>query len=55
MIEVDPATGIVRTAGGTVLRARPFSARMVAIWQAGGLIPSLQMEAPARPQAAVPA
>ncbi|HYF20546.1 MAG TPA: aconitase family protein [Ramlibacter sp.] len=55
VIEVDPATGIVRTAGGTVLRARPFSARMVAIWQAGGLIPSLQMEAPARPQAAVPA
>jgi hypothetical protein len=52
VIEVDPATGIVRTADGTVLRARPFSQRMVAIWQAGGLIPSLQKEARAREPAA---
>jgi 3-isopropylmalate/(R)-2-methylmalate dehydratase small subunit len=44
VIEVDPASGIIRTAAGTVLRARPFSPRMVQIWEAGGSIPLLERE-----------
>jgi 3-isopropylmalate/(R)-2-methylmalate dehydratase small subunit len=42
-IEADPATGIVRTPRAT-LRARPFSPRMVQIWQAGGAINLLARE-----------
>lgn len=43
-IEVDPASGLIRTSDGRSLRARPFSPRMVAIWQAGGLIASLKSQ-----------
>jgi len=44
VIEVDPATGVIRAADGRTLQARPFSPRMVAIWRAGGLIASLAAE-----------
>jgi 3-isopropylmalate/(R)-2-methylmalate dehydratase small subunit len=45
VIEADPATGIISTASGRVLQARPFSPRMVEIWQAGGVIELLEKEA----------
>jgi 3-isopropylmalate/(R)-2-methylmalate dehydratase small subunit len=48
LMEADPATGIVRTASGQVLRARPFSERMVEVWRAGGAIPLLEREFAAR-------
>jgi 3-isopropylmalate/(R)-2-methylmalate dehydratase small subunit len=52
-IEADPASGEVRLSSGHVLRARPFSERMVAIWRAGGVIPLLEREfAERRAQAA---
>ncbi|MFC7555942.1 hypothetical protein ACFQU7_32465 [Pseudoroseomonas wenyumeiae] len=44
VVEANPATGIIRTATGGVLQARPFSPRMVQIWQAGGSIPLLERE-----------
>ncbi len=40
-IRVNPATGEIRLANGSQLQARPFSERMLAIWQAGGLVESL--------------
>ena len=40
-VQADPATGLVVTADGRRLRGKAFSPRMVAIWQAGGLIASL--------------
>jgi len=43
-LEADPASGAVRTASGQVLQSRPFSPRMVEIWQAGGSIPLLERE-----------
>lgn len=43
-IAVNPATGEIRLAGGRVVHARPFSERMVAIWQAGSLVESLRQE-----------
>lgn len=52
VIEADPATGEVRLPSGHVLRARPFSERMVAIWRAGGVIPLLEREFAARRAAA---
>jgi 3-isopropylmalate/(R)-2-methylmalate dehydratase small subunit len=48
LLQADPATGDIRTAGGQTLRARPFSPRMVQIWRAGGTIPLLQREFAAR-------
>ncbi len=47
-ISVDPATGRIVLADGRVLQARPFSERMLAIWQAGGLVESLRREFAAR-------
>ncbi len=44
VIAADPATGLVTLPSGRVLRARPFSDRMVAIWRAGGVIPLLERE-----------
>lgn len=44
VIEADPAAGEVRLSSGRVMRARPFSERMVQIWQAGGVIPLLERE-----------
>ncbi|WP_043833505.1 hypothetical protein [Muricoccus aerilatus] len=44
VLEADPATGAIRTASGQHLQSRPFSPRMVEIWQAGGSIPLLQRE-----------
>lgn len=44
VLEADPATGAIRTASGQALRSRPFSPRMVEIWQAGGSIPLLERE-----------
>lgn len=44
LLEADPAAGEVRLPSGRVLRARPFSERMVEIWQAGGVIPLLERE-----------
>jgi 3-isopropylmalate/(R)-2-methylmalate dehydratase small subunit len=41
-LEVDFATGDVGAAGGTSLTTKPFSERMIAIWQAGGLVAFLQ-------------
>lgn len=41
LIEADPASGQIRARDGTVIRALPFSDRMVHIWRSGGLIPSL--------------
>ncbi|PZW41870.1 3-isopropylmalate/(R)-2-methylmalate dehydratase small subunit [Humitalea rosea] len=52
MLEADPATGLVTAASGRVLHARPFSARMVQVWRAGGAIPLLQQEFAARRAAA---
>ena len=43
-LEADPATGAIRTAAGRLLQSRPFSPRMVQIWQAGGSIPLLAHE-----------
>jgi 3-isopropylmalate/(R)-2-methylmalate dehydratase small subunit len=43
-LSLDPASGEVTTARGTKLAARPFSPRMLAIWQAGGVVPLLQKE-----------
>ena len=51
-IHVDPATGEVRLPSGQVLRSKPFSERMVQIWQAGGTIPLLEREFAARRAAA---
>jgi 3-isopropylmalate/(R)-2-methylmalate dehydratase small subunit len=48
VIEADPATGEVRLPSGRVLRARPFSPRMVQVWRAGGVIPLLEQEFAAR-------
>lgn len=44
VIEVEPATGVIRFADGSILQARPFSDRMIRIWQSGGLIASLEQE-----------
>jgi 3-isopropylmalate/(R)-2-methylmalate dehydratase small subunit len=52
MISADPASGEVRLPSGRMLRARPFSERMVQIWQAGGVIPLLEREFAARRAAA---
>ncbi|WP_426959324.1 hypothetical protein [Muricoccus radiodurans] len=54
VMEADPATGMIRTASGGELRAKPFSPRMVQIWKAGGTIPLLQREFAARRAAAQP-
>lgn len=51
-INADPATGEVRLPSGQVLRSKPFSERMVQIWQAGGTIPLLEREFAARRAAA---
>lgn len=48
-ITVDPATGTVETSSGKALQGRAFSPRMVAIWQAGGIVPLLQKEFSAGP------
>jgi len=48
VISADPATGEVTLASGRVLRAKPFSERMVQIWLAGGAIPLLEREFAAR-------
>ena len=53
VIEADPATGVIRNAAGVVLQARPFSPRMVQIWQAGGTIPLLEQEFAERRGAAI--
>jgi 3-isopropylmalate/(R)-2-methylmalate dehydratase small subunit len=47
-MEADPATGIIRVPSGQVLRARPYSPRMVEVWQAGGAIALLEKEHLAR-------
>lgn len=52
VIEADPATGEIVTASGTRLQARPFSPRMVAIWQAGGAVALLAKENAATPATA---
>lgn len=52
IIGADPATGEVRLPSGQVLRSKPFSERMVQIWQAGGTIPLLEREFAARRAAA---
>jgi 3-isopropylmalate/(R)-2-methylmalate dehydratase small subunit len=43
-ISVNPATGQIVLADGTIVHARPFSDRMVSIWKAGGLVASLKEE-----------
>ncbi|MBF9033275.1 hypothetical protein HKCCE2091_03405 [Rhodobacterales bacterium HKCCE2091] len=43
-LSVDPATGTVEKEDGAVLTCRPMSPRMVAIWQAGGVVPLLAEE-----------
>ncbi|MET4576268.1 hypothetical protein [Ottowia thiooxydans] len=43
-ITVDPATGRIGLADGSVLQAQQFSDRMLAIWRAGGLVAALQQE-----------
>ncbi len=48
IISADPETGEVMLPSGQTLRARPFSPRMVEIWQAGGVIPLLVREFAAR-------
>ena len=50
VIAADPATGEVTLPDGRVLRARPFSERMVQVWKAGGSIPLLVKEFAARRQ-----
>ncbi|MEO3471140.1 hypothetical protein AAFN86_04670 [Roseomonas sp. CAU 1739] len=52
VISADPATGEVTLPSGRVLRAKPFSERMVQIWRAGGTIPLLAAEFAARRAAA---
>lgn len=52
IISADPATGEVRLPSGRMLRSKPFSERMVQIWQAGGTIPLLEREFAARRAAA---
>lgn len=44
VIEVSPGTGRIQLADGSVVQARPFSDRMLAIWQAGGLVEALRRE-----------
>lgn len=41
-VQVDPETGVVVTPRGQRLQGKAFSPRMLAIWQAGSLIASLQ-------------
>ena len=41
-VQVDPETGAVVTPRGQRLQGKAFSPRMLAIWQAGSLIASLQ-------------
>ncbi len=53
VISADPATGVVTLPDGRTLTARPFSERMVQIWQAGGSIPLLEREFAARRAAQV--
>jgi 3-isopropylmalate/(R)-2-methylmalate dehydratase small subunit len=48
VISADPATGEVTLPSGQLLRAKPFSPRMVEIWHAGGAIPLLEREFAAR-------
>jgi 3-isopropylmalate/(R)-2-methylmalate dehydratase small subunit len=48
VISADPATGAVTLADRRVLRSRPFSERMLQVWQAGGSIPLLELEFAAR-------
>ncbi|NKC31728.1 3-isopropylmalate dehydratase small subunit [Falsiroseomonas selenitidurans] len=48
VLQADPATGTVTLPDGRRLQSRPFSARMVQIWQAGGSIPLLEREFAAR-------
>jgi 3-isopropylmalate/(R)-2-methylmalate dehydratase small subunit len=48
VISADPATGTVTLADRRVLRSRPFSERMLQVWQAGGSIPLLEREFAAR-------
>ncbi|WP_137178213.1 3-isopropylmalate dehydratase [Roseomonas sp. AR75] len=52
ILEADPATGTIRTASGQTLQARPFSPRMLDIWQAGGVIELLEQEAVRRGEGA---
>ncbi len=52
VIAADPATGAVTLPSGRVLRAKPFSERMVQIWRAGGAVPLLAQEFAARRAAA---
>jgi 3-isopropylmalate/(R)-2-methylmalate dehydratase small subunit len=47
-ISVNPASGLIRLADRDTLQAKPFSERMVAIWQAGGLVENLRQEFQAR-------
>ena len=47
-LEADPATGVIRAPRGRILQAKPFSPRMVDIWEAGGSIALLEREALAR-------
>ncbi|HYF20551.1 MAG TPA: hypothetical protein VEA40_21980 [Ramlibacter sp.] len=44
VIEVNPATGHIRLADGSLIEGQPFSGRMLAIWQAGGLVEALRRE-----------
>ena len=41
-VTVDPASGRVWLPGGEEISFRPFTERMVATWQAGGVVPYLQ-------------
>ncbi|WP_439594320.1 hypothetical protein [Falsiroseomonas sp.] len=52
ILSADPATGLVTLPKGQELRAKPFSERMVQVWQAGGSIPLLEREFAARRAAA---
>lgn len=49
VISVNPASGRIALADGRTLQARPFSERMLAIWQAGGLVEALRQEYQAQP------
>jgi 3-isopropylmalate/(R)-2-methylmalate dehydratase large subunit len=51
-VQVDPEKGVVVTPRGQRLRGKAFSPRMLEIWQAGGLIASLQIKEEANPVAA---
>jgi 3-isopropylmalate/(R)-2-methylmalate dehydratase small subunit len=44
VIAVNPATGVIELASGKTLQARPFSERMISIWQAGSLVEALRRE-----------